>query len=142
MPFGSKLSMLKSSYDCSNYLNLIYNHDIRKIFTKLRIGYNILNVSIGRFKNLNSKFCNNCLTKIETVEHFLFDCSSYQDIRNKHSLLFNKYLNLYSSTDQKLNFILNISETNRSKSNNDLKLVNLICSFIKDIYLYRNNSCS
>ena len=122
MPFGSKLSMLKSSYDCSNYLNLIYNHDIRKIFTKLRIGYNILNDSIGRFKNLNrgsSKFCNNCLTKIEIVEHFLFKCSSYQDIRNKHSVLFNKYLNLYSSTDQKLNFILNISETNRSRSNND-----------------------
>ena len=82
MPSVSKLSMLKSSY-----LNLIYNHDICKIFTKIRTGYNILNVSIGRFKNLNSNFCNNCLTKIETVEHFLLDSAEVSDFISEVLLL-------------------------------------------------------
>ena len=80
IPFGSKLHELKNMYTYSTYLDKIYNIEIRKYFTKLRIGHNILNSSMGQFKSKNknghtnaNRLCTNC-DKLETIEHFLFVC--------------------------------------------------------------------
>ena len=53
MAFGNKLLDLKDTYQYSRYLDIIKNIEIRKIFVKLRTGFNTLNSSLGRFKNKN-----------------------------------------------------------------------------------------
>ena len=53
MAFGNKLHDLKDTYQYSRYLDIIKNIEIRKIFVKLRTGFNTLNSSLARFKNKN-----------------------------------------------------------------------------------------
>ena len=79
-PFDSKLSILKDHYGYSNYLDKIHNQETRNVFVRLRLGHSILNASMGRFKNNNIKQCK-CMHDKETVEHLLFVCHNFNDIR-------------------------------------------------------------
>ena len=53
MAFGNKLHDIKHTYQYSRYLDIIKIIEIRKLFVKLRTGFNTLNSLLGRFKTKN-----------------------------------------------------------------------------------------
>ena len=87
-----------NSYTKSKYLHSIDGRTDRKIFTRLRIDINILGMCRGLFKKEERSqrkcpFCN----KIDTVSHFLLECTEYETERvtfaskcSKHNLNFDR----------------------------------------------------
>ncbi len=68
-------------YGKKEYLNI---NDIkaRQIITKLRIDHNVLKSSLIQKRKNNDTLCN-CKTADETVSHFLLDCKTYVNERDK-----------------------------------------------------------
>ena len=141
MAFGNKLLDLKDTYQYSRYLDIIKNIEIRRIFVKLRTGFNTLNSSLGRFKNKNGgnadteKYCKNC-NVLESVEHFLFECKNFTDIRIKYihkiDKLYKGFINW--NVNKKCISLLNFTFP-ENKERNDLEKT--VCSFIKEMYSKR-----
>ena len=132
-PFDSKLSILKDHYGYSNYLDKIHNQETRNVFVRLRLGYSILNASMGRFKNNNIKQCK-CMHDKETVEHLLFVCHNFSDIRKSFYENMDKKITNFSKWEnkQKLRYLLNFNCPSQHKI-----VENHICSFIKNMYNLR-----
>ena len=141
MAFGNKLLDLKDTYQYSRYLDIIKNIEIRKIFVKLRTGFNTLNSSLGRFKNKNGgnadteKDCKNC-NVLESVEHFLFECKNFTDIRIKYIHKIDKLCKGFINwnVNKKCISLLNFTFP-ENKERNDLEKT--VCSFIKEMYSKR-----
>ena len=56
----------------------------RKLFTQLRISAHALNIETGRYKGLQAdrRVCNQCPGNLmENEEHFMLDCSEYDNHR-------------------------------------------------------------
>ena len=102
------------------------------MFTKLRCGYNILNSSIGRFKNGGNKNCTFCDHDIESVEHFLFECPRFCQIRKDQLSIVNKSVPNFNnfSLESKLEVILDFNVPENKKNS----LIGNICKFVSDMY--------
>ena len=133
LPFDSKLSILKDHYGYSNYLDKIHNQETRNIFVRLRLCHSILNASMGRFKNNNIKQCK-CMHDVETVEHLLFVCQNFNNIRKSFYENMDKKIINFSKWEnkQKLRYLLNFNCPTQHKI-----VENHSCSFIKNIYNLR-----
>ena len=135
--FGVKPNMVKQTYEMSSYLIDVKNPEVRTVFTRLRCGYNILHSSIGRYKNGGSKNCTSCKNEVESVEHFLFDCPKFSNIRNDLLNVIKQYVPNFDnlSSESKLGVILDFNVPNRMK---DL-LRNSICKFVSTMYNARKH---
>ena len=75
----------KTDFEFEKYLHLSNFYE-RKAISKLRCSDHELEIERGRHKNISRemrycKYCNG--QRIETEEHFLFDCTYYNDIRTR-----------------------------------------------------------
>ena len=86
----------KHTFEFEEYLNIVC-FSKRKVLTKLRCSDHELEIERGRHKKVprEARLCKLCaMEKIETEEHFLFECKYYEDIRkdikfdNKNGCLF------------------------------------------------------
>ena len=81
---SKKLSILHSlkkvNYKCSGYLNDIENIELRRTFTKLRLGCSKLKSHMYlKFGEENK--CNKCGSADDSVKHLLLQCDFYKEIR-------------------------------------------------------------
>ena len=89
----------KHTFEFEEYLNIVCFNK-RKALTKLRCSDHELEIERGRHKNVprDARLCKLCtMEKIETEEHFLFECKYYEDIRKK--IKFDKENGCLFSTD-------------------------------------------
>ena len=87
----------KNVYKFEEYLHTP-SFDKRKAITKLRCSDHELEIERGRHKKIprEARLCRLCgIGKIETEEHFLFECNFYDDIKTKISL-YNENESLFS----------------------------------------------
>ena len=107
--------------------------DIRKIFTRLCIDNNVLNVCKARFNRNVSKFCYKCTSHVEDVEHFLLNCSHYKDDRDK----------FYKTVTEKCNHFVNLLPQDKLKFIINLdcpqQLEGSCCLFVNSIYRIRES---
>ena len=122
--------MLYSEYKIQSYVERIRNPEIREIYTRLRIDMNCLSTS--KTQNQQSELCPFCESGPEDVEHFLFTCNRYHDIRlefcnnllEKENIDFNVF-----TMDRKLSYVLNVESSAKTTST--------CCKFLKKMYLKR-----
>ena len=136
-PFGSRLCVLKDLFKMSEYLIEVKNHEIRNIFTRLRCGYNILHSSIGRFRNGGNKNCSLCNCTVESVEHFLFSCPYFDDIRQDQLNYIKENVPNFDVMDSegKLSLILDFDVQRNKKE----VLRSYICKFVCTMYNARKH---
>jgi hypothetical protein len=54
-----------------------------RILTQMRLGLSSLQGQLFCYNLIENPFCQNCLTDIESLEHYLFECSKYKDNRER-----------------------------------------------------------
>ena len=127
------LASLKSDFNFSTYINKIKSPDVRKIYTRLRIDLNKLNVCQFRYGKVPSAICTECNAQNETVIHLLFYCKRYQGLRNTFIETLSKensnFTNL--SDERKLKYVLNL-DCPRS-------MEGLCCNYVKNVYNARDS---
>ena len=125
------LSSLKENFHRSHYLDKIKSPDIRAIFTRLRIDMNNLNSCRFRFRKVMSPDCPNCSQQVETVEHLLLQCKTFDNLRDtfirKMVVKYPRFVQM--SNDHKLKVILNLDCPQEN--------INICCNYVKDIYKAR-----
>jgi len=73
-----------------NYLNINLPLPITSIIMQIRLNYDRIamknnSITLNAWFNENNKTCTNCNNNyIEDINHFLFDCTFYDDIRKKY----------------------------------------------------------
>ena len=75
---------LKDHFGTEEYLLMMTNAKLRKKITQLRLSAHKLEIEVGRHKNVKreERFCQHCrMGKIESEEHFLFECPNYSKER-------------------------------------------------------------
>ena len=82
------------------------NSDFRKLICKFRISDHALAVETGRYKNIprENRLCNTC-NILDDEQHFLFDCTLNQNIRENY--FHNINLDFTLDTNTKSKTILN-----------------------------------
>ena len=86
---GNKLRLyrhFKKSFKLEGYLTNIKNHLHRKAFCQFRINAHSLMCETGRYCNIpyEQRLCRLCeMNKVESEQHFIFECSYYSDLRNQ-----------------------------------------------------------
>lgn len=65
-------------YDRAQYLDHLTSGNLKKIFTKLRVGHNNLGYSVKSKQTT----CPYCPIEVETIEHTLLSCKEYETARN------------------------------------------------------------
>ena len=78
----------KTELKMSKYLSHIANPMHRTVFAKIRTTNHSLEIELGRHRNIPrmDRVCRICKTGlVETEQHFLLECSAYEDLR--HQLL-------------------------------------------------------
>ncbi len=80
----------KKKHVYSPYLSTVKNRHFRNILTRFRSGYHWLEICQGRYSKppRDMRCCPNCIGVVEYEHHALFDCSIYDDWREKFSDLF------------------------------------------------------
>ena len=125
------LSSLKENFHRSQYLDKIKSPDIRAIFTRLRIDMNNLNSCRFRFRKVMSPDCPNCSQQVETVEHLLLQCKTFDNLRDtftrKMAFKYPRFVQM--SNDHKLKAILNLDCPQEN--------INICCNYVKQIYKAR-----
>ena len=79
--------IIKSEPAPELYTSLKYRE--RSMIAKIRSGTLPLNIETGRYRDIPviDRICTNCENNnVETIEHFLYDCSRYHDIRILYQL--------------------------------------------------------
>jgi hypothetical protein len=94
----------------SAYVRTVYNKNYRSALSKFRCGVAPIRLETGRYEHLqiDERICPTCNVEVETEEHVLIRCSSYDEIRRD---LFNRAVSynaeFYSlSHEDQLCFIL------------------------------------
>ena len=126
---------LQQSYQMSPYLDNVETIEPRNILTRLRIDMNYLNESLGRQQRAPNRFCPNCQSTIETVNHFIMDCPLYDSQRSQlyESILPIDHHFHYLNIEEKFKYIINVEYAPSS---------NAISKFISAIYHNRQQLSS
>ena len=75
-------STVKDSFGCSAYIDNISIYCFRVAFSQIRAGVIPINSNLKRYSpNPNDLFCPFCCNTIENERHFLFECTTYSDLR-------------------------------------------------------------
>ncbi len=116
-------------YQHSEYLDQIKNVKIRNIFTRLRVNSNRLKA----YSHTEDLICSHCKVP-ETASHLLFSCADGQlpTIRDKFDRNIMKVAPVFGTktTDDKLSMLLSLNFSSE-------EAINIACSFVKDMYIYR-----
>ena len=75
----------KNCFERESYLN-VRHFKIRQVICKLRISAHPLRIECGRYKNIqrSDRICLYCSQgKVEDEQHFISECSLYENIRNQ-----------------------------------------------------------
>ena len=77
-------SVFKNEIGIEKYLINIKNTSIRKQICKFRLSNHALRIETGRYDHTPSelRLCPFCKPLVENETHFLFDCSTYNTLRN------------------------------------------------------------
>ena len=92
----------------STYTTSIRNSNIRTIHTRLRVDMNCLLTCKTRKRILSDSLCNLCKSNDETVDHFLFKCKYFDDIRGQFINDVQKYIYPTFDSNHLLKFILDL----------------------------------
>ena len=89
-PNSARLSLykdIKKDLKWENYLDVDFEY--RKVIAKIRCSDHCLEIEKGRHRNIprDERTCKTCRTaEIETEEHFLVQCNTYNLLRNKFDI--------------------------------------------------------
>ena len=128
------LNQCKNEYERSAYLSVIKNHEIRNIFTRLRVDMNIL--ATCKYRKPSAPACPMCQAGVEDIEHFLLFCPTWQDLRNaffRAVQMFSPSLAMASNLE-KMNYILDLKCPSDAISH--------CCAYVKRVYEGRKKLCS
>ena len=75
------INQCKNVYERSAYLSVIKTHEIRNIFTRLRVDMNIL--ASCRYRQPSAPVSPMCQTGIEDIEHFILVCPTWHHLRSE-----------------------------------------------------------
>ena len=123
---------LKERFKKENYLN-IKNVEYRKIMCKMRISAHNLEIEKGRYSNTEKegRLCKVCkLNEIETEEHFILNCTMYNNHRKS----------LYEEIKTVYNIDLEKQKMEGIKKiflQEDLLLINRLGKFLKQCWVTR-----
>ena len=106
---------------------------MRKTYTRLRIDLNILNICQSRYGKVSSSNCSECTDQVESVNHFLFHCNRYRQVRNAFiQTISNENIKISNRHDErKLKFLLNLDCPD--------SLVGACCNYVNKIYRIRES---
>jgi hypothetical protein len=137
------LNKLKCEYVCSAYLNQVKSPNMRRIYSKLRLNYGILNYS--KINDSSANVCKLCDSgSIENITHFLCECPILKHERQTFSskLMFHLPAFKHFSNDDKISLILNLDMSNVKfyhPSGIDEQCIDIIMSYVKSIFNVRNS---
>ena len=119
----------KENLGLENYLTLKMNVNHRKALTNMRISAHDLHIETGRYCNIppESRKCSFCISDIETEEHALLRCPTYDSARTS---FFQKSLYNNDSTFKEI------------MSSDDPEVLKPLAKFCFDIFRTRSNSIS
>jgi len=82
--FYYTFSLFKREVVCAQYLSLVRNIAVRRLFTRLRFGMSPLRGHYVEFRQdrMNMTDCPFCVNTRETEVHFLLACPEYRDLRD------------------------------------------------------------
>ncbi len=122
---------IKSEYCVEKYLLLNMDKYEKSLLSQLRYGILPLRIETGRYKNerREERICNLCDTNtVESVEHFLFECSMY-DLQR---------LNFVNNAQNSINNWENL--TQRECLSQLFKVMpRALGKYVRDIFLYRRS---
>ena len=124
----------KNVYELSAYLSVIKTHEIRNIFTRLRVDLNIL--ASCRYKQPSAPVCSMCQTVVEDIEHFILVCSTWQHLRSeffRSVQVFSPSLAMASNLE-KINYILDLTCSSETISH--------CCAYVERFYEGRQKMCT
>ena len=127
------LNQCKNEYERSTYLSVIKNHEVRNIFTRLRVDMNVL--ATCKYRQPSAPDCPMCQSGVEDLEHFILFCPTWLHLRNE----FLKSVRVFSpslataSNLEKMNYILDLQCPSEA--------INYCCAFVKRIYQGRQKAC-
>jgi uncharacterized protein YbaR (Trm112 family) len=126
----------ENKYKCSAYLNTVENIESRNIITRLRLDMNKLNICQGRFNKVpaHERICPMCSQDIESVKHFLLNCSQYNRERQtfeQEMLMSDSRYSLYSD-DRKIKILLNVQPMTQDNKKTTKAILEYITSIYKD----------
>ena len=127
------LNQCKNVYERSAYLSVIKTHEIRNIFTRLRVDMNIL--ASCRCRQPSAPVCPMCQTGVEDKEHFILVCPTWHHLRSEFFSsvqVFSPSLAMTSNLE-KLNYILDLTCPSEAISH--------CCAYVKRIYEGRQKLC-
>ena len=127
------LNQCKNVYERSAYLSVMKTHEIRNIFTRLRVDMNIL--ASCRYRQPPAPVCPLCQTGVEDIEHFILVCPMWHHLRSeffRSVQVFSPSLAM-SSNLEKLNYILDLTCPSEAISH--------CCVYVKRIYEGRQKLC-
>ena len=135
------LGILKDRYSYSNYLSEVKSINIRRIITKLRLNYGMLNYS--RLHDADARLCKMCDMSVEEdISHFLCVCPVYTDARR--DLMRNiagsqpSFSGLPQETQIKILLNLDFSTIRLSNNMSEHELTGHIASYLKRIVKIRS----
>jgi len=124
------LNECKEEFKQSQYLTIIKNHEIRNIFTRLRVDMNIL--SSCKYRELPC--CPICKSGPENLEHFVLHCPAWGDSRIKFFQSIEKLSPSIqrASASKLLKYILDLQCPEEARRH--------CCTFIRSIYQMRQTA--
>lgn len=77
---------VKTEYGMSLFVRCNMKKNQRSLLSRLRNGSLQLRLETGRYirQDVSDRICELCLQSVETPEHFLYDCKSLEEIREKY----------------------------------------------------------
>ena len=121
------LNFAKSVLDIAKWKWLSVNkrsHDV--ILARLRSGCIQLNDHLHKINLNDSPFCNFCTNERETVDHYIFECHEYRDLRE---MLYNELAELSITQDEINSHLLLTGGDGENKSR--LKILRKFMNYIK-----------
>lgn len=133
-------NIVKESYDCEKYINIIDDRFLRKYLSMVRLSCHPLKVETGRYKKIpkHLRICDFCDShEVEDEYHTLIKCKLYENLRNQFfsdlTATDNEMWDKASSLEEKFIVILQPQ---------DVKSTVLICNYIKSCFLLRKSKQS
>ena len=127
------LNQCKNVYERSTCLSVIKIHEIRNIFSRLRVDMNIL--ASCRYRQPATPVCPMCQTGVEDIEHFILACPTWHHLRSeffRSVQVFSSSLAMASNL-KNLKYILDLTCPSETISH--------CCVYVKRIYEGRQKLC-
>ena len=137
------LGILKEVYAPSKYLSSVKSVNVRRIITKLRLNFGLLNYS--RLNGVNDRTCTLCDMNVnEDITHFLCVCPKYADERHFFKQKLAGTIPLFNSSSHELQvktlLNLDLSAFRLAGNISPDEVTKDIISFLKTIVNSRNAS--